>query len=104
RLAFAKSGTEPGAGPLRTGNGVQAISGAFLPPSPPAEKTTARQDQTSRLQCVHAACADSFAPARFATKGGFARTFGVTSIRANNIRAIAIMTKAVETSRIWALR
>jgi hypothetical protein len=30
---------------LRTGKGVQAI---FLPPSPPAEKTTARQDQARK--------------------------------------------------------
>ena len=42
------------------------------------------------------------APGRFATKVGFARTFGVSIIRANSIRAIAIMTKAVETNRIWA--
>jgi hypothetical protein len=51
--------------------------------------------RTSRLQGVYAASADSFA-----TKVGFARTFGVSSIRANSIRAIAIMTKAVETNRI----
>jgi hypothetical protein len=43
-------------------------------------------------------------PATLATKVGFARTFGVSSIRTNSIRAIAIMTNAVDTNRIWALR
>jgi hypothetical protein len=33
---------------------------------------------------------------------GFARTVGVSSIKASSIRAIVIMTKAVETNRIWA--
>jgi hypothetical protein len=37
---------------------------------------------------------DSIAPARFATKViGFARTVGVSSIRASSIRAIAIITQ-----------
>ena len=60
--------------------------------------------QPSRTACRIGAPpgADSFAPAKSATKIiGFARTVGVSSIKASNIRAIAIMTNAVETNRIF---
>ena len=78
------------------------VSGGLLPPSPPREKAAARQIRGSNT--VHTARVDWFAPATLATKVGFARTFGVSSIRTNSIRAIAIMTNAVDTNRIWALR
>jgi hypothetical protein len=54
------------------------------------------EDQPFSISVVCETC-----PARFATKViEFARTVGVSSIRANSIRAMAIMTKAVETNRI----
>jgi hypothetical protein len=60
-LAVSKNLARPHHNRPRVGS-----SGDFLPPSPPAQKATARQDQagTTRLRCLKQKRADRGAPAR----------------------------------------
>jgi hypothetical protein len=101
--------------------------GSLLPRSPPAEKATARRDEPrhsapARTGITYGWRRTTLTDAKTQSGGrchkdnafsipvvcelraaeviGFARTVGLRSIRASNIRAIAIMTNAVETNRI----